>query len=158
MGADYHWRWWVSRMDYRQWIGRVLSEFPHEGNGATVLNIGCGDGVPAAQLVMRGYKVHGVDYLAEPLHIAQEKIPTASFSADIPDHVFDYVLITDALSEMSENPQLLHAVQHCIEYAIVTTDTSEFSPYTIERLFKGCTVELMFEDSDHQLFLVQPKR
>lgn len=158
LGADYHWRWWVSRMEYRQWIARILSEFPRDGDGKTVLNLGCGDGVPAAQLAMRGFQVHGVDYLADPLTVAQEKVPTATFSPEIPEEPFDYILITDALGELDEHPSTLKAIQNCREYTIVSSDSDEFSQYALERLFKGCNVELLFEDSDHQLFHIQARR
>jgi ubiquinone/menaquinone biosynthesis C-methylase UbiE len=158
MGSDYHWRWWVSRMDYRHWIARILSEFPRDGDGTSVLNIGCGDGVPAAQLVARGFRVHGVDSLIAPLQIAQEKVPNASFSQEYPAEIFDFVLITDVLDEVATHPQVLEGVRQCRQYALVTADSDEHSEYTLERLFKGCTIEQLFEDQDHILFRVEPRR
>lgn len=157
LGPDYHWRWWISRTEYRNWISRVLSELPDDGDSATILDIGCGDGVPAYHLAARGYQVVGVDYLAAPLEIARNKVPAATFITDFPTETFDYVLILDALYEMREHPDLIKAVQNCHHYALVTADPSHFSQYAIERLFRGCGVELSFEDSSHLLFIVTPR-
>lgn len=157
IGPDYHWQWWANRSDYRNWMGRVLSEFPKEGNGAHVLDIGCGDGVAAAQLVARGYQVCGVDYLEEPLNVARERVPEASFVTDFPDKTFDYVLVLDALYEMKEHPDLIKAVQNCQAHAVISADPAEFSEYAIQRLFTGCSVETVFEDDAYLLFIVEPQ-
>ena len=157
-GVDYHWNWWVSRTEYRQWIGRVLSEFPREGNGATVLDAGCGDGVMASQLDARGFTVFGVDVLAGPLNIAASKVPNATFSDQIPDQVFDFILINNALPELGEEEALLQAVQTCREHTVVTVTDYKFSSYDLRRKFKSCSVELSFEDNDAQVYIVEPQR
>lgn len=157
-GPDYHWRWWISRSEYRRWVGRVLSEFPADGNGATILDIGCGDGVESSQLAARGYTVIGLEYLEAPLGVAMEKVPEVTFVRDFPAEPVDYVLITDALFELKEDPAIVNAVQTCHQYAVVTADPANFSGYAIERLFSKCTVETVFEDSSHLLFIIEPRR
>jgi hypothetical protein len=146
-GVDYHWNWWVSRTDYRQWIGRILSEFPREG-----------DGVVASQLDARGFEVYGVDVLKGPLKIATAKVPAATFSDQIPDQIFDYVLINNALPEMNDQPALFEAVSKCREYAVITMTEYAFSSYDLQRMFTRCGVELSFEEDDTQVYIVEPQR
>ena len=57
LGADYHWRWAKAgdSNPYVRWLKRVLSDLPEDGQGATVLDWGCGDGYPASLLVERGF-------------------------------------------------------------------------------------------------------
>lgn len=157
-GVDYHWNWWVSRTEYRQWIGRILSEFPREGNGATVLDAGCGDGVVASQLDARGFQVYGVDVLDGPLGIAAAKVPNATFSGQVPDQVFDYVLVNNSLPELGDDSALLNAIKTCREIAVITVTEYAFSSYELQRMFKDCTVELSFEENDTQVYIVEPQQ
>ena len=158
LGADYHWRWWVSRAEYRRWIGRLLSELPSDGEGATVLNIACGDGVPAAQLMARGYAVYCVDYLEEPLSIARTKVPGAIFSTEVPKGDFDYVLLAEGLKDFESDQAVINAVKASKKYAIVTGTANAYSEYTVGRLFKNCNVELILSEDDLHAFLVEPQR
>ena len=157
-GVDYHWNWWVSRTEYRQWIGRILSEFPREGNGASLLDVGCGDGVVTSQLSARGFEVYGMDVLDGPMEIAAAKVPSATFSDQIPDQIFDYVLVNNSLPELKDEPALREAITACREYSVVTVTEYGFSSYDLQRMFKGCSVELSFEDDDMQIYIVEPQR
>lgn len=158
LGADYHWRWWVSRAEYRRWMSRLLSELPNDGNGATMLNIACGDGVPAAQLVARGYVVHCVDYLEEPLLIAKNKVPGASFSNEVPEGNFDYVMLAEGLKDFEDDQAVIQAIKSSNEYSIVTGASNAYSEHTVGRLFSNCDVELILSEDDVQAYLVEPRR
>ncbi len=157
LGADYHWRWWVSRAEYRRWIGRLLSEFPSNGDGASVLNIGCGDGVPAAQLIARGFNVYGVDDLEEPLSIARSKVPSGVFSTEIPDSNFDYVLLSEDMKYFENNAAVIDAIKSTQKYSIVIASASAYSEYTMGRLFRNCQVELIIEEDDLHAYIVEPQ-
>lgn len=157
LGADYHWRWWVSRAEYRRWIGRLLSEFPSNGDGALLLNIGCGDGVPAAQLIARGYHVYGVDDLEEPLNIARSKVPSGVFSSEIPENSFDYVLLSEDMKYFENNTTVIDAIKACRKYAIVIGSANAYSEHTMGRLFRGCHVELILEEDDLHAYIIEPQ-
>ena len=158
LGADYHWRWWVSRAEYRLWIGRLLSELPSDGEGASVLNVACGDGVPAAQLVARGYIVHCVDYLEEPLSVAKNKLPNVAFSSDVPSGDFDYVLLAEGLKDFENDQAVIKVIKACKKYSIVTGSANAYSEHTVGRLFRNCHVELIMEEDDLHAYLVEPQR
>lgn len=66
-------------------IDRAFSYFPSEKHASlNILEIGCGDGRDAQEIVKRSPHYHGMDISQEMIQIAQERLPQASFSiADI---------------------------------------------------------------------------
>ena len=92
-----------ARLDH--WLDRSL---PAEGNGARLLDLGCGTGHQMADLRGRGFEVTGVDGSAEMLGHARENNPDAELhQADVdrlplPDGSFDYVLCIEVLRYLPE--------------------------------------------------------
>lgn len=77
LGADYHWQWAQAgdANPYVRWLKRVLAHLPEAGQGATLLDWGCGDGYPASLLAARGFDVTGVDVYEPALDVARERVP-----------------------------------------------------------------------------------
>lgn len=73
----------------------ALSE--HLADGARVLELGCGAGIPATALLAQRFDVLGVDISAGQLALAAQRVPTAGFlkadmtSLDLPAGSFDAV-------------------------------------------------------------------
>jgi ubiquinone/menaquinone biosynthesis C-methylase UbiE len=69
----------------------------HLSDGASVLELGCGAGVPATALLAQRFDVLGVDISAGQLALAAQRVPTASFrkadmtGLELPDASFDAV-------------------------------------------------------------------
>ena len=69
----------------------------HLADGARVLELGCGAGVPATALLARRFDVLGVDISAAQLALAAQRVPTAAFRKadmtrlDLPAASFDAV-------------------------------------------------------------------
>lgn len=69
----------------------------HLADGARVLELGCGAGVPATALLAQRFDVLGVDISAGQLALAGQRVPTATFRKadmtrlDLPDASFDAV-------------------------------------------------------------------
>jgi SAM-dependent methyltransferase len=73
---------------YAEWAGRtrtdererytavLLNALPH---GATVLELGCGVGVPTTQSLARSFAVTGVDISAQHIALARRNVPAATF-------------------------------------------------------------------------------
>ncbi len=72
----------------RAWLDRFCALLPP---GASVLDAGCGTGEPIARdLIVRGYRVTGVDFAAAMLDIARARHPEARWvEADMRDLVLD---------------------------------------------------------------------
>lgn len=72
---------------YAEWAGRVDSpvmEWVRDldarlGDGADVLELGCGRGVPATRELARRHRVTGVDISAVQIELARHHVPEASF-------------------------------------------------------------------------------
>jgi SAM-dependent methyltransferase len=78
-----------------RWVSRVLAELP---DGASVLDLGCGGGVPVGPAVVtRGHRFTGVDISSAQVELARANVPEAEFvqsdltSVDLPHGAFDAV-------------------------------------------------------------------
>jgi len=153
LGNDYHWNWLGRARHYVAWIVDCFAHIPYEGDGLSVLDFGCGDGVPAWFLANRGYGVYGYDILDGPLEVARHKVPGVVFSSVYPEHVdFDYVIAIGVLEHM-ENPGLLvDAVLRAKKFSLITVVNpgvvdkwsleKEYTREGLIELFVGQEIEL----------------
>lgn len=81
----------------------------YEGNGAHILDAGCGAGATVAMAVKRGARVTATDVTPEMLEIARQRVPQANFhvadSEALPfaDNTFDSVMAMHSL-QFTETP------------------------------------------------------
>lgn len=70
------------------YVDRILVELPR---GSTVLDLGCGTGIPISRyVVQRGFHLVGVDESKKMLEIAQREVPEGEFiQADMVEVEFD---------------------------------------------------------------------
>jgi 2-polyprenyl-3-methyl-5-hydroxy-6-metoxy-1,4-benzoquinol methylase len=101
---------------YEPWLSDLCERIPA---GGTVLDLGCGSGVPVARsLADAGYRVTGIDISEVQVRRARERVPQAEFiqvdatAASFDDASFDAVVSLYALIHipLSEQPPLLHKV------------------------------------------------
>jgi ubiquinone/menaquinone biosynthesis C-methylase UbiE len=96
-----------SRARLDEWLGRTL---PVDGDGARLLDLGCGTGHQMAELRGRGFEVVGVDGSAEMLEHAWANNPGAEIhQADVAylpleEGSFDYILCIEVLRYL-EHPE-----------------------------------------------------
>lgn len=171
LGADYHWQWAQAGdgNPYVRWLKRVLAYLPGDGQGATLLDYGCGDGYPASLLVARGYDVTGVDVYGPALDVARAHVPAAAWfyaPGDVRAEGFDYVLAFEAIEHMDDPQPLADAARGCAQFALVTCPAPDRDPhavraYTLDALravFEGCAVEVLVDEGEHRLLKVTPVR
>ncbi|MER7766737.1 class I SAM-dependent methyltransferase [Kitasatospora sp. NPDC096140] len=105
-----------SETKYGSWIGQLLDRIP---DTATVLDVGCGTGVPVARsLVTAGHRVTGVDISEVQIRRARELVPDADFiradatALELPQESFDAVVCLYALIHipLEEQPALLERI------------------------------------------------
>jgi 2-polyprenyl-3-methyl-5-hydroxy-6-metoxy-1,4-benzoquinol methylase len=169
LGYDYHWRWVESgdHPHYAEWIAKILTRFPMQGRGKTILDFGSGSGYPASVLVSRGYRVIGIEPVDGARAIAQARVPDAEFYPRIKgDMIYDYVLGCEVIEHMSNPADLVNAVNHlCRRYAVVTCPNPHLDKWALHhyddkqfaRLFAPAIPHKRFDDGKgHRLFELLP--
>jgi len=95
-----------------QLLPELIERLPR---GATVLDAGCGAGVPVTQYLSQFFQVIGVDFAAAQIALAQRLVPNAEFlcqdltELDLPDESFDGICSYYAIIHIprQEHPALL---------------------------------------------------
>ncbi len=96
-------------------LSRVLARLPRR---AHVLDLGCGAGATAAQLVAEGQRVTGLDISARQIALARRWAPEAAFlradmATRLPQGPFDAAVALDAVTHLpaAEQPALVRRVE-----------------------------------------------
>ena len=149
----------------------VLTERLREG--ARVLDLGCGGGVPVAKSLSERFEVTGVDFSSEQIRRARESVPTATFQCCdvldyIPEHLFDAVTAFYVLFHLPRTDQLelIRRLSMWVKpggLVLVTITESDEDPYTEDDFF-GATMywtnfsrskyEAVFQDAGFQVLSV----
>lgn len=98
-----------------KYVGLLLNELPQ---GAPILELGCGAGVPATRMLVQRFQVTGVDISARQLELARQNVPPARFiqadmaALDLPPGSYDGILALFAIFHIprDEQPQLLNKI------------------------------------------------
>jgi SAM-dependent methyltransferase len=109
-----------ARADYAAWLDELRQRVPL---GASVLDLGCGCGVPAAQLLAGDYDVTGVDISPVQIARAQQLVPQARFvcadmtALDFSPGSFAAVVSLYAIIHvpLAEQPGLFRAIHSWLE-------------------------------------------
>lgn len=81
----------------------LLTDFPQQGAGRRVLDVGCAEGYLADILVSRGFAVTGVDHPDTP-HRSSFQFVGGDLDAGLPpvDGLFDFILCADVLEHLRD--------------------------------------------------------
>lgn len=115
-------------------------------DGAQVLDIGCGAGVPIAQALAQRFHVTGVDISGEQIHLARQHVPTGTFihadimAIDFPEAVFEGVVSFYAIFHIprEEHAALFSRIRRWLKtggYLLATVTAQEEIPYTENDFF-----------------------
>ncbi len=93
----------------------LTTEMP---DGAKVLDLGCGAGVPSTQFLSRRFDVTGVDISAQQLELARTYAPTATFiksdmtALSFPEATFDLIVAFYSIIHVprEEQPALVRSI------------------------------------------------
>lgn len=121
-------------------LGELLDD------GASVLDIGCGAGVPIARTLAERFTVTGIDISSEMILRAQSNVPEASFvhgdimSMEFPDSSFDAVVAFYSIFHLprEEHAALFRRVHNWLKpggYLMCTLNHSSESAYTEDDFF-----------------------
>lgn len=115
-------------------------------DGAHVLDIGCGAGVPIARTLAQRFSVTGVDISGEQIRLARQHVPTGTFiqadmmAVDFPDATFDAVVSFYAIFHVprEEHAELLRRIRRWLKpggYLLATVAAQDEAPYTEDDFF-----------------------
>jgi SAM-dependent methyltransferase len=106
----------ATKEGYPRWLQTHL--LPRLNTPAKVLDLGCGNGIPATRMLAERFDVTGVDISEVQISRARQLVPTATFiradmaSLDFPQGSFDAVVSFFALIHvpLEEQPSLLNRI------------------------------------------------
>ena len=115
-------------------------------DGSSVLDIGCGAGVPITQLLAKRFKVTGVDISSEMIRLARANVPRASLvqsditSVEFDDSSFDAVVAFFSLFHIprEDHPRLFRRIRDWLKpggYLMCTLSLESASGYTEDDFF-----------------------
>ena len=115
-------------------------------DGSSVLDIGCGAGVPITQLLAKTFAVTGVDISSEMIRLARANVPCASFlqsditSVEFDDSSFDAVVAFYSLFHIprDDHPRLFHRIRDWLKpggYLMCTLSRESEAGYTEDDFF-----------------------
>ena len=81
------WRAGITGSPEDEWLSDLLARLPKQ---AAILELGCGQGVSARRIIDAGHQYTGLDFSAEQLRRARERVPEADFQqGDFTEFAFD---------------------------------------------------------------------
>ncbi len=115
-------------------------------DGASVLDIGCGAGVPIASTLSRRFRVTGVDVSSEMVELARRNVPAGEFicqdvmSAEFEDTSFDAVVAFYMIFHLprEEHEALFHKIRQWLKlggYLLCTLSRQDDPAYTEDDFF-----------------------
>jgi SAM-dependent methyltransferase len=128
----------------------VLREFPRQGDGRRVLDIGCAGGYLAEMLGQRGFCVTGIDLPGTP-HPSGMHFVAADLERGLPalEGSFDYIICADVLEHLREPERLL---RECRERLAPGGALIASLPNSGHAYFRGQVLMGRFPQHDRGLF------
>ncbi len=135
-------------------------------DGARVLDIGCGAGVPVARALAQRFQVTGVDLSSEMTKRAKANVPGATFiNSDImvtqfPSSYFDAVVSFYAIFHLprDEHPELFRNIHRWLKvggYFLATVAQTSEAPYTEDDFFGVAMYWSNFGLEDYRKLLIE---
>lgn len=136
---------------YQYWLERFIARLPQ---GARVLDLGCGNGLPVArELARRGFVVTGMDLSAVQVERARVLVPSAHFEcadmteAPLGESRYDGVVAFHSIINvpLAEQPALVRRMQDALVPGGTLLLTAGQEPWTgIEQHWRGVRDVAMF--------------
>jgi len=128
----------------------LLREFPRQGAGRRVLDIGCAGGYLAEILAQRGFSVTGIDLPGTP-HPSGIHFVAADLDRGLPvlDASFDYIVCADVLEHLRQPERLL---RECRERLAPGGALIASLPNSGHAYFRGQVLMGRFPQHDRGLF------
>jgi SAM-dependent methyltransferase len=144
------------------WLALLEAEL---ADGAEVLELGCGAGVPVTRRLAERHRVTGVDISARQVDLARENVPRASFlqadalTVELPESSFEAVVSLYMTGHVprDEQPELLQRVARWLRPGghLLMTQTRGGSDGVVEEDWLGAPMYFAGDDADTNLARVR---
>lgn len=172
--GDVHWQWYTSNTHrYKELVKDALSPFQSAPLGS-VVDIGCGDGLPLSMLDELGYDCNGVDNNETGIKLALNHNVNAEFFIQEAERFaarnleFDYLFSLNTIEHLMDPKALVKIMKNIREFGVIVTDnanaaehpsvyhTHEFTPEQFEELFEDFDLERMnITDPDYFGYIIR---
>lgn len=154
--GDIHWQWYHNLPSYYQLVNESIAPFKNIPIG-TVVDVGCGDGLPLSFLDQLGFKCYGVEPEMDGINLAVAHNVTAEFFVERAEEFanrdlgFDYLFCLDTIEHLEHPEVMVKIMKRIRKFGIIITDWAgtheekdssryhniEFTPETFAELFRG---------------------
>lgn len=151
--GDIHWQWYSQNThSYKDLVNDAIK--PFQGiNVGTVIDVGCGDGLPLSLLYDLGFKCSGVDINESGIKLALEHGVSAEFFIQEAERFagrqmqFDYLFSLNTIEHLMDPKAMVEIMKNIKEFGVIVTDvkqaegrssiyhTHEFTTEEFEKLF-----------------------
>ena len=161
-----HWKWYMGKnIGYKVLVNESIKYFPDKG---TIIDIGCGDGLPSCLLAEKGLEVTGIEPEMIGLTIAKDRLSGLNFAGyetTIEDFVkendqkFDYLYSLNTIEHVDDENAFVEMMKRTKNFGIIITDnkdskkrkhpyhTKEYNRESLKELFKDFkTEDINFSD------------
>lgn len=167
--GDLHWQWYRDNtFGYKDLVDQSLKPFIEESNnnlgwedlgGPTLVDIGCGDGLPLSILETLGYACLGVEPNIIGLEIAERKLKHSLFLKRTAKEYAklkresDYLYCLNTIEHLEDPKPLLDIMKRVKKFGVIVTDDGsmrgsknkyhsiEYTPQSFRELFKDFNLE-----------------
>jgi ubiquinone/menaquinone biosynthesis C-methylase UbiE len=140
-----------------RWLGKVLAKLD---DGSSVLDLGCGTGVPAGTEIAKRHRLTGVDISEAQIILAQKRVPNGEFihgdlaSVNFADETFEAIVSFYSLEHLPrrEHAGILSRMYRWLSpggFILLSTEAEDADDVTGEWL----GVPMFFSSFDHETLL-----
>lgn len=128
---DVHWQWYAGHSEYSFLVDDSLKAFATAPLG-TVIDVGCGDGLPLSLLTGLGFKGYGVDNSYTGIDLAVNRNVSAEFFIEKAEKFaerglkFDYLYSLNTIEHLDNPAAMLEIMKNIKEFGVIVTDDASF--------------------------------
>lgn len=156
--GDIHWQWYNNQADYHFLVDDALAPFKSVAPG-TVVDVGCGDGLPLSFLHDLGMKCFGVEPEYKGVELALQHNVSAEYFIEGAEKFakrgleFDYLFSLNTIEHLDDPAALVEIMRHVKNFGVIVTDDGslvtqksqyhevEFTDESFRELFKEFNLE-----------------
>lgn len=156
--GDIHWQWYNNSPWYFKLVNESIEPFKDVELG-TLVDIGCGDGLPLSLLHELGFKCYGVDPQYDGIDLALDHGVSAEYFVERAERFadrnlkFDYLYSLNTIEHMDDPQALVEIMKNVRNFGVVITDDGskvdqvnryhnvEFTRESFAKLFREFKIE-----------------